>query len=286
MSTSNPPGAGAGRTTTTVAAGRGMATDIGTGYRLRVFSREDSGTVAVVRMAHGKVSALDREFCDAMVAMLDEVVRGPARALVVTGTGSTFSAGVDLFRVLDGGPAYLAGFLPSMDSFLRALVAFPKPVVAAVNGHAVAGGCVIAAACDHRVMASGAGRIGVPELIVGVPFPPLPFEIVAARVGRQVFRQLVISGRMLLPADAAGVGLIDEVVGPDALLPRAQEVAGQMARIPAATFALTKRAFTDPLLERVRAAAPLNEAVVEAWSSPEVTAGIREYLEATLGRSR
>lgn len=249
-----------------------------------MINREDSGEVAVVRMAHGKVSALDQEFCDAMVATLDDIARGQARALVVTGTGSTFSAGVDLFRVLDGGAPYLARFLPALDSFLRTLVSFPKPVVAAINGHAVAGGCVIAAACDHRVMA-GEGRIGLPELVVGVPFPPLPFAIVEARIERRVFRQLVNSGRMLQAPDALAAGLIDEVAPPPELRPRACAEAGQLARIPAATFALTKRAFAEPLLQRVDAAAPLQKAAIEAWSSPAVAARIREYLDATLGRS-
>ena len=75
-----------------------------------------------------------------------------------------------------------------MEAFFQTLLTFPKPAVAAVNGHAIAGGCIIAAACDHRVMADGTGRIGVPELMVGVPFPSLPLEIVGSRVPASVFR--------------------------------------------------------------------------------------------------
>ena len=237
-------------------------------------------------MAHGKVSALDALFCDALVKEITEVARGPARALVLTGTGSSFSAGVDLFQALEGGADYLSRFLPAMETFFRTLLTFPKPAVAAVNGHAIAGGCIIAAACDHRIMVNGTGRIGVPELAVGVPFPTLPFEIVGARVPQTRFRDLVYSGRVVLPPEALALGLIDEVADAEMLLPRAREVAKTLAQIPATTFGLTKRTFTAPLLARVDASASLNADVIEAWGSPDVQARMRQYVEKTVGRSK
>jgi enoyl-CoA hydratase len=235
-------------------------------------------------MAHGKVSALDAEFCSALARELTAVAAGPARGLVITGTGSAFSAGVDLFQVLDGGAEYLRRFLPAMESLFLTLVTFPKPAVAAVNGHAIAGGCIIAAACDHRIMAEGTGSIGVPELAVGVPFPTLPFEIVGARIHPVAFRQLVYSGRSVQPHEALELGLIDEIAEADTLVSRAREVAEQLAQIPAKTFELTKRTFVAPLLERVAAAASLNAEAVEAWGHPEVQARMRAYVEKTIRR--
>ena len=93
------------------------------------------------------------------------------KAVILTGSGSSFSAGVDLFRVLKDGPEYGRRFLPVLDNFLRAALTLPKPMIAAINGHAIAGGCILAATCDHRIMTEGNGRIGIPELAVGVPFP-------------------------------------------------------------------------------------------------------------------
>jgi enoyl-CoA hydratase len=249
-----------------------------------VITREDSESIAVIRMAHGKVSALDAAFCAALVTEIEAVAAGSARALVITGTGSAFSAGVDLFQVLDGGPDYLGRFLPAMESFFLTLLTFPKPAVAAINGHAIAGGCIIAAACDHRIMVDGTAAIGVPELAVGVPFPTLPFEIVGARVQPAAFRQLVYSGRTVQPHEALELGLIDELAEPDVLAGRAREVAEQLSQIPAKTFELTKRTFVAPILDRVTASASLNAEAVEAWARPEVQARMRAYVEQTIRR--
>ena len=249
-----------------------------------MITREDSGDIAVLRLAHGKVSALDGRLCDAIVQELHAIAEGSWRALVLTGTGSAFSAGVDLFQVLDGGEAYLSRFLPEMEKLFRTLLEFPKPAVAAINGHAIAGGCIMAAACDHRVMSAGTGRIGIPELAVGVPFPSMPFEIVGARVSPQHFRGLVLSGRTVEPAEALQLGLVDEVVPADALAARARAAAERLAQIPAITFQLTKRTFNAPVLERVRAASAINAEAVAAWASPAVQSRIREYLEQTIGK--
>jgi enoyl-CoA hydratase len=247
-----------------------------------MFIREDRGPLAIVRFAHGKVSALDVDFCDAVVREIDTIAASAATALVLTGTGSTFSAGVDLFAFLDGGDEYTRRFLPAMTAFFRRLLTFPKPLVAAVNGHAIAGGCIIAAACDYRVMADGTGRIGVPELVVGVPFPAMPFEIVRARLTPQVFRDLVFSGRVVLPHDAVALALVDDVVEANSLLDRAVRHAERLTRIPATTFALTKRELAGSILERVERAAANDRDVAAAWSSPEVHAAIRSYLDRTI----
>jgi enoyl-CoA hydratase len=249
-----------------------------------MINREDLDGIALVRFAHGKVSALDVDFCRALAAELNGLAASAAQAVILTGTGSVFSAGVDLFKVLDGGRDYLRNFLPAMETLFRAVLNFPRPVVAAINGHAIAGGCIIAAACDHRVMVEGNARIGIPELLVGVPFPSLPFEIMRARVPPPSFRQLVLSGRTVLATEALTLGLIDEVANADTLVRRAEETAARLARIPGVAFALTKRAFTDPVLERVERAGPLNDAVLEAWGHADVQTRIRAYLEQTVGK--
>ena len=94
------------------------------------------------------------------------------------------------------------------------------------------------------------------------------------------------SGRVVPPAEALALGLIDEIAEPETLLSRAGEVADELARIPAITFALTKRTFTSPLVARVDSSVSLNADVLEAWGNVDVQARMKEYVEKTVGRSR
>jgi len=249
-----------------------------------MITREDQEGIRVLRLAHGKVSAMDIELGEAFTAELKAAADASVRGVVVTGTGSSFSAGVDLFRVIKDGPAYGERFLPVLDTMLRDALTFPKPLVAAVNGHAIAGGCILAAACDRRIMAEGNGRVGVPELVVGVPFPALPLQIVAARVADAAFRDLVFTGRTVQVDEALKLGLVDEKCPAEGLLDRAVAVANQLAAIPAGAFALTKEAFTTLILDRSACLSDLNARVVHAWMQPQTYDTIRAYLERTVGK--
>lgn len=243
--------------------------------------------LALLWLEHGKVNAIDTELLEALGERLDEVEESQARALVLTASGPTFSAGVDLWRVLEGGAAYLEEFVPVLRRSLSRLFGFPKPVVAAVNGHAIAGGCVLACACDHRVMASGSGRIGVPELRVGVPFPGIALEIVRAAAPPPLFNRMVYGGETFAPEQAAELGLIEETATAEALLDRAAHAAHRLAAIPAETFAITKRQQRGPILERAdRHARETDELVRRIWSSEEVMEAIRAHMERTVGKRK
>src|SRR5580692_11800083 len=170
---------------------------------------EDRSGVTVLRLQHGKVNALDTELLRAITAAMRDL--DPASAVVITGHGSAFSAGVDLKRIVDGGQAYVREFLPALTQTFLAVFDHPGPVVAAVNGHAIAGGCVIAAACDLRLMSLG--KIGLAELSVGVPFPVSAMEILRHAIGPAV-GQLVLTAALLDASQARSVGLVHEVTGP------------------------------------------------------------------------
>jgi enoyl-CoA hydratase len=192
---------------------------------------------------------------------------------------------VDLFRIVNDGPDYGRRFLPILDAFLRAALTLPKPMVAAVNGHAIAGGCILAAACDHRIMVEGAGRIGIPELGVGVPFPALPLQIMAARLPDAALRDLIFTARTVQVDEARTLGLVDEKCPNGMLMDRAMEAAERLASIPAGAFALMKEAFYTPILNRAAEVSDLNARVVEAWQQPETYETIRRYLEKIRLRS-
>ena len=252
--------------------------------------REPHGPITVLRMDHGKANAMDVELLDGLSEALAEADASEAEALVLTGTGRIFSAGVDLFRVLDAGAEYLGRFLPALSRALKDLFAFPRPVVAALNGHAIAGGCILACACDSRLMArppedggGAGGRIGVPELRVGVPFPSAALEILRFAIPRQHLQEVAYVGRTFSPEDALSRGLVDELVDPDALADRALEVARSLAAIPAGTFQLSKRQLRRPTLDRLPALErELDPEVYDLWARPEIHDHIREYLDRTL----
>ena len=242
------------------------------------------GAVTILRMAHGKVNALDVELCDGLTAQLLECAQSDAGALVVTGAGKIFSAGVDLVRLLKGGAEYVRAFLPALNRMCATLFDFEKPVVAAVNGHAIAGGCIIACAADYKMMTREPAHIGVPELLVGVPFPVEPLEVMRFAAPAHQLQSMIFRGVVFTPDLALQHGLIDEVVDADRLVDAAVSVAESLAAIPPAAFALTKRQLRAPALQRMRAGAELDAAVEDAWASPEVLRAIGDYVARTLKR--
>jgi enoyl-CoA hydratase len=250
-----------------------------------MFEREDREGIVTLRLSHGKASAMDLELMEGLEKQLDELAGPSTRAVILTGTGSIFSAGVDLFRVVNEGDDYVARFLPRLASAIRKLFEFPKPVVAATNGHAIAGGCILVAACDYRLMSAGTGRIGVPELLVGVPFPAFAIEVVRFVVPRERLQEVVYTGRTFLPDEAREKGLVDEVVEASLLESRSLEIAHQLASIPPESFRLTKRQLRVSALSHAEHLGSWSDAeALAVWSSPATRERIGQYLEKTVGR--
>jgi enoyl-CoA hydratase len=237
---------------------------------------EERDDVTIVRMAHGKVNALDVELLQAIAKAFAGLE--PGRAVVLTGTGRSFSAGVDLKRITDGGLDYVRVFRPSLSAAVLAVFDHPGPVVAAVNGHAIAGGCVLAAAGDRRLMSGG--TIGLTEMRVGVPFPAVPMEVMRHVMGPAI-RRLVWDAELLDPAAAQAAGLVDEVIAPESLLEAAVAAAARLARITPEVFAYTKRQLQGPARDRL---ASVSQAEVDAstrmWASPAVQDAINGFMSA------
>lgn len=247
-----------------------------------MIERNDVDGVAILRLAHGKASALDVELLEGLEHALNEVERSEARAVVLTGTGTIFSAGVDLFRLIGEGRPYVERFFPLLARSIRKLFLYSRPVITAANGHAIAGGCILMASSDYRIMAAGKGRIGVPELVVGVPFPAVILEIMRFATAPQHLQRVIYTGATFLPEEALTAGLIDEVVEPAALESRALAVAQQLASLRPEPFRITKMQLRGDVVQRAERFS--DETAIEEWSSPETHAHIREYLDRTVGK--
>ena len=244
---------------------------------------ERAGSVAVLRMQRGKANAFDLDFLSALRRSIAQIAASDARALVLVGEGRIFSAGVDLPRLVEGGRRYLEAFLPELSECFLDLFRFPRPAIAAVNGHAIAGGCVLACCCDRRLMTRGAARIGVPELRVGVPFPITVLEIVRSCLPTPIAQEMIIAGATYTAEEALARGVVHELVDEAGVLARAVAVAEEMAAVPAVAFAQSKAHWQRPALETIaRHRAEQDAKTLEAWDSPEVREAVRAYVERTL----
>ncbi len=235
--------------------------------------------IAVLGIDHGPANTLDTQSCRELVRRFEDVA--DARAVVLTGTGDIFCAGVDLKRVHDGGPAYVSEFLPELSDVLLTVFGFPRPVVAALNGHAIAGGAVLAAACDHRVL--GGGRFGVTELLVGLPFPLAALEILRCAYGTTPLPALTYSGETFAGEDALRRGLVDELTPREEVLERAIAVATRLGGLSAPAFAHTKAQIRQPYHERIAEYRSSDDPGVERiWRSPAALDAVKSYVDNVL----
>lgn len=227
--------------------------------------------VQLVSFGQTKANAIDGALLDALGRELDRAKQEGARAVVLTGYDKYFSAGLNL-RSLPSDRDGMLRFLQAFERQLLDLATFPLPVVAAINGHAVAGGCIFAAACDVRVAAEGSYRIGLSEVDLGVPFPRAALEILRPAILPTWLTDLVLGARMLSPEEARTAGLVHAVVPASELLSEATTRARALGAKPQPAFKLTKEALREDMVARMGASADAaRQAFVDCWFSAEVT---------------
>lgn len=234
-------------------------------------------TIFEVRMDLPSRNAIDEGF----TAWLDErLTEADGRPLLLRGTQDAFCAGLNLKRVLELEGDAMAEFLEAVERPLVRLFEYPGPTLALVEGHAIAGGCVLVQCCDHRLaLDDDRLRIGVNEVALGACFPPALLRIMAHRIPRRHLEEVLLGARLHRPGRALQLGLLDE------LSTRPEEAARErmeaLAAHPRAAYASTKRALrsgvTDLDAEDRRR---FLEDEVPLWSGEELRARVR----AALGR--
>ena len=239
---------------------------------------QTQSNIATLTLADGKVNAMNIEWCQLFSAKLAELQRDDSVRAVVLGSGQrVFSAGVDLKRVAAESADYVQPFIDSLCTCFRDAFVFPKPLIVAINGHAIAGGCIVASCGDFRVTHSRV-RIGLPELRIGVPLPAIAIEVVRRVASPVAFQAMLNSGANYRNEEAIAAGLADQIVDKDQLLEQAFEHAERLASIPSATFRLMKQQIRDPsLVQADRLEEKFGQQVRDVWQSPELRAQIAEY---------
>lgn len=246
--------------------------------------RCETGRLTVLTLDRPPANALDRGAFEELIQVLGTLATAAeARAVILTGTGRFFSAGLDLFEVFAYPPDGFDAFTRRFDEAFAALFGFPKPVVAAVNGHAIAGGAVLAAAADLRLVTDDVGRMGLTEILLGVPFPVSALEIVRFGCAGPSLTELLYHGRTYPPREACERHLADELVAPAELLSRARARAEELAERDPTAFGQIKISLRADALRRMNAARADGDPVWDVWRAPETRAAVEAYRTRTLG---
>jgi enoyl-CoA hydratase len=193
---------------------------------------------------------MDLELLAAGNAVREELERSAPGAVVLTGREGFFSAGVDLKLVPALGPDDQRAMVEGINRLFAGWYAFPRPVVCGVNGHAIAGGLILALCGDHRV-ASTEGKLGLTELRAGVPYPAAAIAAVRSELSAQAARLLVLGAGLITPQRAQELGVVDEIATPDQVVPRALAVAEEMAALPREAYERVKRQLRGPVVEQI-----------------------------------
>ncbi|MEM1201356.1 MAG: enoyl-CoA hydratase/isomerase family protein [Pseudomonadota bacterium] len=254
-----------------------------------ILDEEDLGEgVRILRLNRPPASALNTPFLLSIAQRLNELAHMETlRALVLTGTGKVLSAGLDLKEAVSFSLAEQTAVCDALNRAYGALYGFPKPVIAAVNGHAIAGGLFFVLAADYRIAADGS-RFGLTEVRVGVRFPVSALEIAREELSPTLSRRLLLSGRNIEAAEALDHKLLDEVVSAGDVMDRAVSVARDYATIPPIAYSDVKQQLRAQALAKIGDAVENgNDPTLHGWFTEESQMAASALLAAaTKGKDR
>lgn len=197
--------------------------------------------LAIITLNRGKSNSLNREMISELIEVFDQIEGDPAiGGVIITGKEKFFSAGLDLIELYNYSEEEAKTFWYLFLNFNTKIISFKKPLVAAINGHSPAGGCVICLACDARVMSEGNFIIGLNEVPVGIIVPNVIFKSYSFWLGEAVASRSLLEGKLFTPTEAKEVGLVDAVVNPESILTAAERVARKYMAFESNTWQQSK----------------------------------------------
>jgi len=252
-----------------------------------IHARDHEGGVRVLRLDRPPANAIDEGLLHDLAVAAEEARTDPAvRAVVLTGTGAFFSGGFD-FRSAPRDDAAQRTMRDLYRDAHLALLTLPKPTLAMVNGHATAGGFVLALACDYRLGAAGDWKCGLNEVSVGAGFPKVAVEIVLLRLPHARAAELMLGAALYPASQAPRLGLVDELIEPTELEATVLRRAARLAAFPRESYAHTKAALLGDVVARVSRETPAEaDAASAVWSAEESRAARRRQREKLGIRSR
>ncbi len=206
--------------------------------------------IAVVTLCKGKVHEISEPAVDQLFDAFKGLEKdGKVRGIVFTGEGKFFSFGLDIPGFLSYPKAMFAHFLARFTDFYRYLFVYPKPILAALNGHTIAGGCMLANACDYRMMVSGNAKISLNEITFGSTVFSGATSILKYLVGGRNAEKFLLTGKMYTAEEAMELGLVDRVVDEGTLMAEASAKIKKMAEHDPAAYAHIKGLLRGPIVK-------------------------------------
>lgn len=233
-------------------------------------SIEQQDGISIIRMNRPPANAFTLEFARHFASEFESALETGPEALVVTGSGDFFSGGLDLRLVPNYSAEEQRAFLKLLNHMMGALYACPLPVVAAVNGHAIAGAFVLALTADYRIGPTGNSQFGLTEARAGIPFPAVPAVIVRAELAPPDVRYTTLYAKNFAAEEAVARGLFDELQPQQNVLDRAIDVARDLASMPAGAYARIKHQFRAAAITQIETLnAEQSDPMLESWVSDE-----------------
>lgn len=215
---------------------------------------EKEGDFAKIILARGKVNALNEKVVDELTASLRVLAGDPGvKALILTGQGKFFTFGFDIPEFLSYPREDFLRYLTKFTDLYTELFLYPKPVIAALNGHTIAGGCMLAVACDYRIMVAGKARMALNEINFGSSLFAGSVELMKFWMGHREAERAILCGAMYSAEEALKLGLIDEMVSEDQLPEATKRIAGQYGSKDPAAFGSIKKLSRQAVAEVMRA---------------------------------
>ncbi|HXY13014.1 MAG TPA: enoyl-CoA hydratase/isomerase family protein [Terriglobales bacterium] len=244
----------------------------------------DHGPIREVRLNRPPVNALSHELIFALRLAVENAPKDGIRALVLSGSPGRFSGGLDVPLLLGYDHAKMAVLWREFYALLKAIACSPIPIAAAITGHAPAGGTVLALFCDRRLVAEGDFKIGLSEVQVGLPLPPVILAGLRRLVGPRQAERLAVAGLLISPREAMAVGLIEETVAADEVIHRALQWCQSLLALPGEAMSITRRqARADLAAYFEQDLEPEVQMVTARWWAPETQNALRA-LSAKLGK--
>jgi len=240
----------------------------------------EHGAIREIRLDRPPVNALSPDLILALRKAIQTAPGEGARALVLSGSPGRFSGGLDIPVLLGRDRSAMAELWRDFYWLLGAIAGSTVPIVAAITGHAPAGGTVLALFCDWRVMAEGDYKIGLNEVQVGLPLPPIILAGLRRLVGPRHAERLAVSGQLVSSHDAARLGLVDELASPEKVVDRALEWCRHLLALPEEAMTSTRRGARADLVALFETnLEPELRHVTETWWSPSTQATLRALAE-------